>query len=133
MIAKKACAAAVTVAIILSCVAFPGGAVLCRERDGGLKVEPFHAPHVSLCIPSDSPSDAPEALCGAHGHELCMDSAASDHQAPAKTITLRPAGTSGSGVKHWIPEQPLSGASMALPCPSAGSVAEHISTTILRT
>lgn len=133
MIAKKACSAAVTVALILSCVAFPGGAVLCRERDGGLKLEPFHAPHVSLCIPSDIPSNTPEASCGAHEHELCSDSAASDHQAPARTITLRPAGTSDPGVKHWTQEQPLSVASMALPCPSAGSIAEHISTTILRT
>jgi len=87
---RTACALAVSIALILSGAAFPGGALLCREGNGDVNLEPPHAPHAESCLPDDCHSDGADAPRLAHRHERCTDTEASDLTAPAKAMKHRP-------------------------------------------
>jgi len=91
MALRRTCAAAISIAVILSCAAFPGGAFLCREASGDVNLEPFHAPHASSCVPDECRSEGADASSVAHRHERCTDTEISGLQAPVHTMKLRPA------------------------------------------
>ncbi len=91
MVFRRTCAAVISIAVILSSAAFPGGAFLCREVNGDVNLEPFHAPHASLCIPDDCRSDEPDASGVTHRHERCTDTETSGFQAQTHAKKFRPA------------------------------------------
>ena len=88
---RRTFAAAVSIAVFFSGIAFPGGALLCREGNGRVNLEPFHAPHVLSCSHDEGHSGRPEDVSIAHRHERCTDTDASGIQAPAQTMKFRPA------------------------------------------
>jgi len=87
---RRICAAAISIAIILSGAVFPGGAILCREGNGDVNLEPFHAPHASSCAPGNCDSDETGDSSVMHRHERCTDSEASVFPPPAKKAENRP-------------------------------------------
>jgi hypothetical protein len=91
MACRRIFAAAVSTAIFLSGIVYPGGALLCREANGDWNIEPFHAPHASSCVPESCGSDESDTSTITHRHERCEDTEASGLQAPVHAMKSRPA------------------------------------------
>jgi hypothetical protein len=108
MMRRRIFAAAVSVAILFSGIAFPGGALLCREGNGRVSLEPFHAPHAFSCTQDEGHSGRPEDVSIAHRHERCTDTEASGIQAPAQAMKFRPAMELGA-VAFDMPARPAFG------------------------
>ncbi len=117
---------------LLFAAAFPGGPVRCDEGGGVVRMEPAHGPHAPSCCPAPIEASTLELDHRDHDHGGCVDAEAEAAGAPAKAFKMKPP----SAAPVAFAEAALPGVHTAGPAAAPRSLspplAEHISTTVIR-
>lgn|GEM_PF-6768066 len=104
----------------------------CEGGDGLVRMEPLHGPHDHSCRPAPAEEPSPEVARPDHDHGGCIDAEAEAAGAPAKAFKMKPP----SAAPVAFAEAALPGVRTAGPAAAPRSLspplAEHISTTVIR-